>query len=286
MQIFPERLSTQPPMSPEGERYSAACLAGYAAAIANTHARLDVPYGDDPAQRLDVFMPRQKFSRPLPILMFIHGGGWTNGTKEWCGFMATNVADLPAILVCPSYRLIPTVGYPTPVMDCIRALRWIQDHCAELGGSPDKVLIGGHSAGGQIAALIAVQPKWRADFGVTAIALRGCFCVSTTFNRRMVNPRAGAVHVPLGPQDMIQPDSPLALADAVDIPFLVTWGGLEDERLPRTGQQFLNRLREAQCPAEGRVFEGREHFDMHLDLGVREGAQTLAFSEWSRRILV
>lgn len=280
------RLQSQPPMSPQGEAYSQACLAGLPGALAQTHARLDLAYGAEPEQVLDVFVPRDRSGAPgpLPVLFFVHGGGWSNGSKAWCSFMAPALARLPAILVCPSYRLFPTVDYPVPVMDCLQALRWVAGHADSLGADRDRIVVGGHSAGGQIAALMAMQAGWQREAGLAPGCIRGCFCVSTTFNRRMVNPKVGEAFVPPGPVEAIQPDSPLAIAAPVTTPFLITWGGAEDARLERTAQAMLAKLRAGGAEALGQAFPGRAHFDMHLDLGDAHGPALDLLARWMRKL--
>ena len=118
-------------MSPAAERYAEECLK--LSADAATHVRVlrNIAYGGDPRQRMDIFLPLDADLRALPVLLFMHGGAWTHGTKDWCGFMAPPIALLPAIFVSVGYRLIPHVSFPEPVMDCIEALRWMSDHIAE-----------------------------------------------------------------------------------------------------------------------------------------------------------
>ena len=137
----------------------------------------------------------------------MHGGACTHGTKDWCGFMAPPIAQLPAIFVSVGYRLIPNVSFPEPVMDCIAALRWIFDHIAEFGGSPKRLFVGGHSAGGQIAALMSLHKEWLAEAGLPADAIKGCFCLATTFNRRTVRPDVAPDHVQPGSTMDTAPDS-------------------------------------------------------------------------------
>ena len=89
---------------------------------------------------MDIFLPLDADLRDLPVLLFMHGGAWTHGTKDWCDFMAPPIVQLPATFVSVGYRLIPHVSFPEPVMDCTAALRWTFDHIAEFGGSPKKLM--------------------------------------------------------------------------------------------------------------------------------------------------
>lgn len=279
------QLQAQPEMSANGEQYSADCLHLYEAAVKQTRCLLNIAYGDDSRQKLDIFMPANLAAENLPVIIFMHGGGWTNGYKEWSALLAPTITAMPAILVCPSYRLIPAVGFPTPVRDCIAALKWAHSHIDEFGGSPAKLFVAGHSAGGQIAAHIALEQTLLAEQGLTTNIVRGCFCVSATFNRRLVSPRIAPDHVPAGDPQAIQSDSPLALAKTAKVPFLITWGGAEDERLFRTGQEMQEQLQQAQCPVQTHVFPGKGHFDMHLDLGI-DGHESIAIlAAWMQKTL-
>ena len=191
--------------------------------------------------------------------------------------MAPALVDLPAVFVSVSYRLIPDVSYPEPVNDCIQAVKWVTDHIAAYGGSPERIHVGGHSAGGQIAALMALHDDWLAAAGLPADVIKTVFCLSTTYNRRMVNPQAAPDHVPKEPMTAISPDSPIALADRAHTPFLIAWGGKEDERLERTGRQMIEALQRANCPVESHVFPDDDHFTIHLNTQHRD-------NWWTQRV--
>jgi arylformamidase len=252
-------------MSPAAERYAEECL--NLSADAATHVRVlrNIAYGGDPRQRMDFFLPLDADLRDLPVLLFMHGGAWTHGTKDWCGFMAPPIAQLPAIFVSVGYRLIPHVSFPEPVMDCIEALRWISDHIAEFAGSPRKLFVGGHSAGGQIAALMSLHKDWLANAGLPADVIKGCFCLATTFSRRTVRPDVAPDHVQPGSTMDTAPDSPLALANGATVPFFIAWGGRDDERMERTGRQMIDALTATACEVQSLVLPDCDHFSSHLN---------------------
>jgi acetyl esterase/lipase len=198
-------------MSPAAERYAEECLKLSADAAMHVRVLPNIVYGGDPRQRMDIFLPLDADLRDLPVLLFMHGGAWTHGTKDWCGFMAPPIVQLPAIFVSVGYRLIPNVSFPEPVMDCISALRWISDHIVEFGGSPKRLFVGGHSAGGQIAALMSLHKEWLVEAGLPADVIKGCFCLATTFNRRTVRPDVAPGHEQPGTTMDTAPDSPWPL---------------------------------------------------------------------------
>jgi len=110
-----------------------------------------VNYGTDRGQHLDVYAPMGASS--LPVLLFLHGGAWINGHLGWLRFMAPALLSLPAILVAATYRLAPRCRWPAQEEDAHAALNVVYRAAAEWGGDdPGRIVIGGHSAGAQLAA--------------------------------------------------------------------------------------------------------------------------------------
>lgn len=275
-------LPPQPPLNPQADRYGEECLARSREALASTRVRLDIPYGTDYWQKLDIYLPREMELSGLPVLLFFHGGGWTHGYKEWCGFMAPALVDTPAILVSASYRLLPQVDFPAPLEDGLAALKWVFDNIEAYGGSRERIYVGGHSAGGQIASLLAADKAWRSQSGLPGDCIKACFCISTTFNRRVVNPGAAPDHVTDEHPDEISPASSLAFAPAADVPFFITWGGRELERYERFSRVMVQTLRNAGCPVVSHRFPECGHFDIHLNTGNRDDFWTRTVCAWMR----
>src|SRR5262245_4156475 len=113
----------------------------------------DIPYADpaDEHQVLDVYSPRD--AKDLPVVFWIHGGGWQTGDKSDVKAKPQAFADKGFVFVSTNYRLLPSVDMATIVRDVARSIRWVHDHIAEHGGDPRRLFIMGHSAGAQLAAL-------------------------------------------------------------------------------------------------------------------------------------
>jgi acetyl esterase/lipase len=114
-----------PMIHPEANDYAAAAVALSKRALNVCPHLLDIPYGADYWQRLDLFRPAAPVRGPLPVLAFVHGGAWMSGCKEWLGFMAPSVVGLPALFVSVSYRKAPEHRLSVQVADIVAALAWI-----------------------------------------------------------------------------------------------------------------------------------------------------------------
>ena len=138
----------------------------------------NVSYGPLPRQRLDVW---RMSTTPLhaPVVLFIHGGSWMMGDKREQGRpMLHEFVRRGWIAVVPNYRLAPHHPWPAQILDVTRALGWVKKNIATYGGDPERVVISGGSAGGHLAALVALtqdDPTWRpSDMeGVTDWSVRG-----------------------------------------------------------------------------------------------------------------
>ena len=133
-----------------------------------------VRFGTDPAQKLEMFLPATaKPLQPLPVIVFIHGGGWASGDPHDYRFMARTLAPEGYAVVLAGYRLYPQARYPAMLEDGASALRWVAGHAARFGGDPQRVILMGHSAGAYNAVMLGLDQRWLADKGLAADALRG-----------------------------------------------------------------------------------------------------------------
>jgi acetyl esterase/lipase len=99
-------------------------------------------------------------SAPLPIFLYLHGGGWLTGHRSFHSLSLLYAMAKAGFLVCSiNYRLSPFIKHPTHVMDCKRALVWLRRHAAALGADPSFVLVGGESAGAHLACLLGLTPN-------------------------------------------------------------------------------------------------------------------------------
>lgn len=105
------------------------------------------PYGSDERHRLDVYSPENKPETPVPILVFVHGGGFTSGHKKEYSSIGYYFSRHGVLTVIPNYRLAPEHKWPAGPEDIASILKWIGLNGRRFGGNTDQVFLMGHSAG-------------------------------------------------------------------------------------------------------------------------------------------
>ena len=120
----------------------------------------DLPYGDDPQQRLDVYIPGQV--KAAPVILMVHGGAWMIGDKAASAFVSNKVAHwLPkgCVIVSSNYRMSRRPNPLEQADDIARALAFVQAKAISWGGDPARVLLVGHSAGAHLVSLLAADQR-------------------------------------------------------------------------------------------------------------------------------
>lgn len=143
---------------------------------------LDLAYGADPKQKLDLYLPASK-PTGAPVFVFIHGGGFREGDRANYGFVAGPMAAAGIVTAVVSYRLLPHV-YPDQVEDMELVVAWLAKNVGRYGGDPARIFIGGHSAGAILSALLAVTTDWPARRGLPPDVIKGAVPVSGPYDLR------------------------------------------------------------------------------------------------------
>jgi arylformamidase len=134
----------------------------------------NVPYATPAHERqvLDVYSPPH--AKDLPVVFWIHGGGWQTGDKSSVQIKPQAFMDKGFVFVSANYRLLPHVDMGTIVRDIAQSIRWVHHHVAEYGGDPQRLLIMGHSAGAQLAALVCTDDRYLKSEGLSLAIIKGC----------------------------------------------------------------------------------------------------------------
>jgi arylformamidase len=260
-----------------------------AACAGNAHAQVvtrDIPYATaHERQLLDVYAPVG--AKNLPVVFWIHGGGWQTGDKTLVALKPKAFMDAGFVFVSIQHRLLPTVEMGTIVRDVASALGWVHKNIASRGGDPDRLLVMGHSSGGQLAALICTDDRYAKAEGVPLTSIKGCVPVDVDIPAiiEVAETRARAHHLPLPTYGHRQkfgndPAKHLDFSAVTHVapdkgipPFLILHIGGN----PDTGaqaQRFAAVLQAARIPAK--VFAAREstHASINDNIGAADDAVT------------
>jgi acetyl esterase len=201
-----------------------------------------------------------------PVLVYLHGGGWTSGSAAGSDELCVALAEAAACTVAAvEYRLAPEHPFPAGLGDCYAATAWLAAHAAELGVDESRIAIGGTSAGANLAAAVTLLARDRegpalvfqllvyppTDHAATADSERG------TFRRADMN-SLWAQYLPDWSDGDDPRASPLRAADLAGLPpaLVIT---AEHDPLTTEAESYARRLVEAGVAAEVRRFAGAHH---------------------------
>lgn len=227
-------------------------------ALANTSGltvATNLAYGPDPRQVLDVYAPPT--AKNSPVLIFIHGGSWTSGSKDGYKFVGESFARAGLVTVVISYRLAPVNRYPTFVQDAARAIRWTRDHAARYGGDPNALFVSGHSAGGFNAVEVVVNRRWLDDVDVPVSSVKGVIGIAGPYSydfRQFASRNAfpeGATPQEVMPSYHVRPDAP---------PHLLLVAENDQVVAPENATRMEAALKTAGVPVERRVLPRLDHY--------------------------
>jgi acetyl esterase/lipase len=153
------------------------CILILFASLSNSQAqdvKRNIPYADPAHERhvLDIYSPSG--AKNLPVVFWIHGGGWQTGDKSSVQQKPQAFVDKGFVFVSTNYRLLPDVEIETIFRDIAKSIHWVHDHIAEHGGDPKRLLIMGHSAGAQLAALVCIDDRYLKAEGFSLDIIKGC----------------------------------------------------------------------------------------------------------------
>ena len=269
---FVEREYNNRAAVPDHPRWFARYAELSAAACARYRPTLDLRYGAGPKQTLDLFLP------PGPAtatLMFVHGGYWRALDKRDFSFVAAPFVERGIAVANINYDLCPDVAVATIVAQCERAVAWLIEEGGTHGVNPDRIVVGGHSAGGHLAAML-LTTDWRA-LGVRGEALAGAVTLSGvhdlapmtlfSFNSDLKLDAAEAARL-----------SPVNLTPRTRAPLAIVVGADETSEFLRQSRILwdrwpANRPAGMQAPL---LIPGRHHFSVVADYADPGSALTLA----------
>lgn len=246
------------------------------AALGDYDRLRNLDYGREPRQQLDVYMPERVQPGGAPVIVFWHGGGWTDGDKDLYRFVGAALAEAGFVAVLPNYRLYPQSKFPAFVEDGALALRWVRENAARHGGDPGRLFVAGHSAGAHEAALLAYDPRWLAAVGGDPGWIRGVIALSGPHALEADTADLRPIFAPpFGPADW----KPVAHASARSPPTLLLHGASDDIVDIRHSEALASALRAAGADVTLRRYEHRNHADTVASLSIPARGRTSALAD-------
>ncbi len=138
----------------------------------------DLPYGDDPRHRLDVYRPLAAIANPSTVLIFFHGGGFVRGDKGDRENVGLYFSRQGCLVIVPNYRLAPAHRWPSGAEDVMSAYRWASTNAARHGGDPDRIVLAGESAGAAHVAAASLVRRFHPE----GFRIAGAVLISGVYN--------------------------------------------------------------------------------------------------------
>ncbi len=222
----------------------------------HVNRHVDLPYGEDPRQRLDVYSPKDATARP--VVIFWYGGSWSTGSKAHYRFVGATLAERGFVAVLPDYRLFPQVNFPLFDEDGARAVAWVQQHIREFGGDPRRIVLMGHSAGAHTAAFLAFDHAFLRRFGADPGAIIGLIGLSGPY---VLVPDSkdlrAAFTTPYSEKDW----QPIRFVDPHAPPTLLLHGTADKDVLPKEAIELRDALAQDHVPVTLHLYPGLGHGD-------------------------
>jgi acetyl esterase/lipase len=218
----------------------------------------NIAYGPAPANRLDLYLPRA--GTPTALIVFSYGGGWNSGSRADYRFVGAALAARGYVAVIPDYTLYPKARFPQFMRDAAAAVAFARSHAQEWGVDPARLVLMGHSAGAQIAVLLALDREYLEQVGGRADWIRGVVGLAgpydfLPFTDQYLNDLFGppAEFWRSQPINFVRPGAP---------PMLLMHG-LGDKRVsPNNTRSLTARLQAAGDEVTSVYFPGASHADL------------------------
>ncbi len=218
-----------------------------------------VVYAPDRGLSLDIYRPRgvnaSASTTSVPVVVFFYGGAWKMGDRHQYRFVGERLANNGILTIVADYRTYPAAGFPAFMDDAADAVAWAHAHAGEYGGDPQRMFIAGHSAGAQIAALLATDATYLAKRGIRSKQLAGVIGLSGPYDFNV-----GETYAPIfGPPSQWPKAQAVNYVNGDEPPFLLIQGEDDHTVAPRNTVELAGRLRAVHVPVTVALLPGAGH---------------------------
>jgi len=207
---------------------------------------------DAERQQVDLYLPEGK--KDFPVLVYVHGGGWSKGDRKAGAKVGKTLAGEGIGVVSVGYRLSPAVQHPAHVEDVAQAFAWTYQNIGKYGGNKNALFVSGHSAGGHLAALLATNAAYLKKYNLSPKNIKGCLPVSGVFAVGGQNEKIWGKD----PEGWTQ-GSPLKNVSKDCPPFLIIYAEKDGKMFHTQAKELADLLKKAGVEATYREMEGRDH---------------------------
>ncbi len=226
-------------------------------------AYYDAPDAHPTKHRLDLFVPEGL--KDAPVVIFVHGGGWTSGDKRLYSFVGRAFAQQGFVTAVINYRLSPQVQHPAHIEDVARAFVWVYRNIAQYGGNPEKIFVMGHSAGGHLTALLALDERYLRAHGLSLAAIKGAIPISGVYD---VTATLALYRTVFGADpEQRRNASPIAHVGPNKPPFLIIYAQFDFPGFDAQAQQLLSLLKQYDNEAALVEIPNRDHVTIIATVG-------------------
>jgi acetyl esterase/lipase len=243
------------------------CLAGCArlslamvnapAAFSSSEVTRNVFFGPAPAQKLDIYNPRQADDPPLDVVVFFYGGSWQSGNKEDYKFAAHALASRGFVVVIPDYRKYPAVKFPTFMDDAAASIAWVSNNISDYGGNPTRIHVAGHSAGAHIGALVTADERYLVPYAIDKHRKIKSFAgLAGPYD---FTPQAPEIRAIFGPPDNYPNMQVSNFINGDEPPMMLMHGALDTTVNISNLERLRAKILEKQGSVQTRIYEGVDH---------------------------